>query len=194
MATVNIERKTLETQINLSLKLDGTGVRDISTDVPFLDHMLNQVAHHGFFDINLKATGDTHIDAHHTVEDCGIALGQAFTKALGDKKGIVRYGHAVVPLNEALASVTVDFSGRPFFVLHGERPKGKIGDFDVELVEEFLQAFANNAGITLHVRIEYGSNLHHIAEAVFKSLARALDTATKPEPRSSGVPSTKGTL
>jgi len=194
MATITIERKTLETQISVSLNVDGTGIREISTTVPFLDHMINQLAQHGFFDITLKAAGDTHIDYHHTVEDCGITLGQAFAKALGDKKGIVRFGHAVVPLNEALASVTVDFSGRPFFVFGGGLPKGKIGDFDVELVEEFLQAFANNAGITLHVKIEYGANLHHIVEAVFKSLARALDMATKPEPRSSGIPSTKGML
>ncbi|MBI5178736.1 MAG: imidazoleglycerol-phosphate dehydratase HisB [Nitrospinae bacterium] len=194
MATVSIDRKTSETQIAVSLALDGSGKKEISTSIPFLDHMLNQIAQHGYFDITIKATGDTHIDFHHTVEDCGITLGQAFAKAVGDKKGIVRFGHAVVPLNEALAAVTVDFSGRPFFVLTGGSPKGKIGDFDAELVEEFLQAFANNAGITLHVKIEYGSNMHHIVEAVFKSLARALDMATKAEPRASGVPSTKGVL
>ncbi|MEE8483922.1 MAG: imidazoleglycerol-phosphate dehydratase HisB [Nitrospinota bacterium] len=194
MSTVSIERKTKETSINLKLNVNGSGIHEINTSVAFLDHMLSQLAHHGYFDVNLKATGDTQIDFHHTVEDCGIALGQAFAKALGDKKGITRFGHAVVPMNEALASATVDFSGRPFFVMHGELPKGKTGDFDTELVEEFLQAFANNAGLTLHIGIEQGSNLHHIAEAVFKALARALDAATRPEPRADGVPSTKGTL
>lgn len=194
METVSIERNTKETRISLSLKIDGSGAMDISTSVPFLDHMLSQLSHHGHFDIKIKAEGDTHIDFHHTVEDCGIALGQAFSKALGDKKGRARFGDASVPLNEALATVAVDFSGRPFFVFSGTMPKGKIGDFDVELIEEFLQAFANSAGLTLHVKVEHGSNLHHIAEAIFKALARALDAATRPEPRSQGVPSTKGVL
>jgi imidazoleglycerol-phosphate dehydratase len=194
METVNIERNTKETRISLSLKIDGSGTMDISTSVPFLDHMLSQLSHHGHFDIKIKAQGDTHIDFHHTVEDCGIAIGQAFSKALGDKKGRARFGDASVPLNEALATVAVDFSGRPFFVFSGNMPKGKIGDFDVELIEEFLQAFANSAGLTLHVKVEHGSNLHHIAEAIFKALARALDSATRPEPRSQGVPSTKGVL
>jgi imidazoleglycerol-phosphate dehydratase len=194
METVVIDRNTKETRITLSLKIDGSGEKDIATSVPFLDHMISQLAQHGFFDIKIKAEGDTHIDFHHTVEDCGITLGQAFAKALGDKKGRARFGNASVPLNEALASVAVDFSGRPFFVFTGSLPKGKIGDFDVELIEEFLQAFANSAGMTLHVKMEHGSNLHHIGEAIFKALARALDAATKPEPRSHGVPSTKGVL
>jgi imidazoleglycerol-phosphate dehydratase len=194
MGTVNIDRNTKETRISLSLKIDGTGEKEISTSVPFLDHMLSQLAHHGYFDIKIKAEGDTHIDFHHTVEDCGIALGQAFAKALGDKKGRARFGNASVPLNEALATVAVDCSGRPFFVFIGDMPKGKIGEFDVELIEEFLQAFANSAGLTLHVKVGHGTNLHHIAEAIFKSLARALDNATKPEPRATGVPSTKGVL
>ncbi len=197
MSDATVERKTKETKVSVELTLDGTGERDINTSIPFFDHMLNQLAQHGYFDISLRASGDTEVDFHHTVEDCGIALGRAFADAVGDKKGIVRFGHAAVPLNEALSTVTVDFSGRPFFVFNGDLPKGKTGDFDVELIEEFLSAFANNAGITLHVRIEYGNNLHHIAETVFKSLARALDAATRPEPRlgaGQGVPSTKGTL
>ncbi|MBI3793262.1 MAG: imidazoleglycerol-phosphate dehydratase HisB [Nitrospinae bacterium] len=194
METVSIERNTKETRISLSLKIDGVGESSIDTSVPFLDHMINQISQHGFFDVKIKAVGDTAIDFHHTVEDCGIALGQAFKAALGDKKGLARFGHASIPLNEALASVSVDCSGRPFFVFKGDIPKGKIGDFDAELIEEFLQAFANSAGLTLHVKVEHGTNLHHIAEAVFKSLARALDAATRREPRSVGVPSTKGVL
>lgn len=193
MDPVILERKTNETEVRVSLVLNGTGKREINTGIPFFDHMISQIAQHGYFDLALKAAGDTHIDFHHTVEDCGIVLGQAFAKSVGDKKGIVRYGHAVIPLNEALASVTVDFSGRPFFVFGGVPLKGKAGDFDMELVEEFLQAFANNAGVTLHAKVEYGSNLHHMAETVFKALARALDGATRPEPRA-GIPSTKGSL
>ncbi len=195
MERVELHRKTNETDVTIALAVNGSGVRQIETGIPFFDHMLAQIAQHGFFDLAVKAIGDTQIDFHHTVEDTGITLGQAFAKALGEKKGIRRYGHAVIPLNEALASVTVDFSGRPFFVFNGALPKGKVGDFDVELVEEFLQAFANNAGLTLHVTVEYGSNLHHIAETIFKALARALDAATQPEPRSAGAPpSTKGAL
>jgi len=194
MGSASIERKTKETDITASLKIDGSGKADISTTIPFFDHMLNQLAHHGFFDIELKATGDTEVDFHHTVEDCGITLGQAFTKALGEKREIKRFGHAVVPLNEALSSVTVDFSGRPFMVFKGNGLKGKIGDFDAELIEEFLHAFSNNAGLTLHVQVEYGTNLHHMAETVFKALAKALDIATSREPRAKGVISTKGSL
>jgi len=194
MGNAVIKRKTKETDISLELSVDGSGKADISTGIPFFDHMLNQLSTHGFFDITLNAKGDTEVDFHHTVEDCGIVLGQAFTKALGEKKGIVRFGNATVPLNEALSSVTVDFSGRPFLVFKGDSLKGKIGDFDAELIEEFLHAFSNNAMLTLHVRVEYGTNLHHIAETVFKGLAKALDSATRPEPRSKGVVSTKGTL
>ncbi len=194
MSDATVNRKTKETEVSVELTLDGTGEREINSSIPFLDHMLNQLAQHGYFDITLAATGDTEVDYHHTVEDCGISLGKAFAEATGERKGIVRYGHAVVPLNEALAAVTVDFSGRPFFVFNGDLPKGKIGEFDVELIQEFLSAFANNAGITLHVKIEYGTNLHHIVETIFKALARALDEATRPETRSLDVPSTKGTL
>lgn len=194
MSDVTIKRKTKETEINVGLTINGTGKADISSSIPFFDHMLNQLAVHGFFDIELKAMGDTEVDFHHTVEDSGIALGLAFSKALGEKKGLKRYGHAVVPLNEALSSATVDCSGRPYMVFNSECLKGKIGDFDAELVEEFLRAFTSNAGITLHIKVEHGNNLHHITETVFKSLAKALDEATRPEPRASGAVSTKGVL
>ncbi len=195
MGKATVERKTKETEISVSLVINGTGKSEIETSIPFFDHMLNQISVHGFFDIELKADGDTEVDFHHTVEDCGIALGQAFAKALGEKKGIKRYGNAVIPLNEALSSVTVDFSGRPFLVFNSHSLKGKIGEFDAELIEEFFHAFSNNAGITLHVNVLYGSNLHHIAETIFKALARALDIATMPETRAVGVPvSTKGSL
>jgi imidazoleglycerol-phosphate dehydratase len=194
MSKVTVERKTKETEISAGLVIDGSGQADIATTIPFFDHMLNQLAHHGFFDIDLKAIGDIEVDFHHTVEDCGIALGQAFSKSVGEKKQIKRFGHAVVPLNESISSVTVDFSGRPFLVFDGNGLSGKIGDFDAELIEEFLHSFANNAGLTLHVKVMYGSNLHHMAETVFKALAKALDEATRPEPRAAGVVSTKGTL
>ena len=189
-----IERKTKETDIKLSLVIDGSGKADIDTGIPFFDHMLEQVAHHGFFDIELKAVGDTQVDFHHTVEDCGIALGQAFTKALGEKKGIKRFGHSVVPLNESLSSVTVDFSGRPFLVFKADALKGTVGNFDAELVEEFMHSLSNNGGLTLHVNLEYGTNLHHMSETIFKALAKALDAATQPEPRATGVVSTKCSL
>jgi len=194
MSKVAVERKTKETDISVGLVIDGNGKAEIDTGIPFLDHMLSQIAVHGFFDIEIRAAGDTEVDFHHTVEDCGITLGQAFAKAVGDRKGIVRYGHAVIPLNEALSTVVVDFSGRPFMVFRSPPLNGKIGDFDAELVEEFMHAFSNNAGITLHVIVEHGNNLHHIAETVFKGLARALDEATRPEPRASGAVSTKGVL
>jgi len=194
MSRVTVERNTKETEISAGLVIDGTGKADIATGIPFFDHMINQLAHHGFFDIDLKAVGDIEVDFHHTVEDCGIALGQAFSKGVGEKKQIKRFGNAAVPLNESLSSVTVDFSGRPFLVYDGNGLSGKIGDFDAELVEEFLHSFANNAGLTLHVKVMYGSNLHHMAETVFKALAKALDEATLPELRASGVVSTKGTL
>ena len=194
MSRVTIERNTKETEISAGLVIDGTGKANISTGIPFFDHMINQLAHHGFFDIDLKAVGDIEVDFHHTVEDCGIALGQAFAKGVGEKKQIKRFGNGVVPLNESLSSVTVDFSGRPFLVYDGNGLAGKIGDFDAELVEEFLHSFSNNAGLTLHVKVIYGSNLHHMAETVFKALAKALDEATLPELRASGVVSTKGTL
>ena len=192
--TSNVKRSTSETQIEVTLNLDGTGVQDIQTPVPFLDHMLSQLARHGFFDLTVKAQGDTHIDFHHTVEDVGIAVGQAFKEALGDKKGIRRFAEANVPLNEALAQCIVDISGRAFFVFNLELPKAKLGEFDVELVSEFFQAFAANSGLTIHFNSPYWSNLHHIVEALFKSFARALDFACSLDSRSGNIPSTKGTL
>jgi imidazoleglycerol-phosphate dehydratase len=192
--TSHVKRSTSETQIEVSVNLDGTGVQDIQTPVPFLDHMLSQLARHGFFDLTIKAQGDTHIDFHHTVEDVGIAVGQAFKEALGDKKGIRRFAEANVPLNEALAQCIIDISGRAFFVFNLDLPKAKLGEFDVELVSEFFQAFSANSGVTLHFNSPYWNNLHHITEALFKSFARALDSACTIDSRSKDVPSTKGTL
>ena len=192
--TSNVKRSTSETQIEVKLNLDGTGIQEIKTPVPFLDHMLSQLARHGYFDLTIKAEGDTHIDFHHTVEDVGIAVGQAFKEALGDKKGIRRFSEANVPLNEALAQCIIDISGRAFFVFNVELPKAKLGEFDVELVPEFFQAFSANSGITLHLNSPYWNNLHHITEALFKSFARALDSACSLDSRTSEVPSTKGTL
>ena len=189
-----VKRSTSETQIEVSLNLDGTGIQDIQTPVPFLDHMLSQLARHGYFDLTVKAKGDTHIDFHHTVEDVGIAVGQAFKEALGDKKSICRFAEANVPLNEALAQCIIDISGRAFFVFNLELPKAKLGEFDVELVPEFFQAFAANSDITLHFSSPYWNNLHHITEALFKSFSRALDSACTLDSRSEDVPSTKGTL
>ena len=192
--TSYLKRSTSETQIEVKLSLDGSGVQDIKTPVPFLDHMLSQLAKHGYFDLTIKAQGDTHIDFHHTVEDVGIAVGQAFKEALGDKKGIRRFSEANVPLNEALAQCIIDISGRSFFVFNVELPKAKLGEFDVELVPEFFQAFSANSGITLHLNSPYWNNLHHITEALFKAFARALDSACSLDSRTSEVPSTKGTL
>ena len=192
--TSHVKRSTSETQIEVSLNLDGTGIQDIKTPVPFLDHMLSQLARHGYFDLTVKAKGDTHIDFHHTVEDVGIAVGQAFKEALGDKKGIRRFAEASVPLNEALAQCIIDISGRAFFVFNLELPKSKLGEFDVELVPEFFQAFSANSGLTLHFNSPYWNNLHHITEALFKSFARALDSACTLDSRSRDIPSTKGTL
>ncbi|BCR06502.1 imidazoleglycerol-phosphate dehydratase [Desulfuromonas versatilis] len=192
--SAKIERKTKETDIRLSLELNGEGKNRISTSVPFLDHMLTQVARHGFFDLEVEATGDIEIDAHHTVEDIGICLGEAFKQALGDKQGVRRYGRGTMPMHEALASVIIDFSGRPFLVFNVDMPKAKVGDFDTELVEEFFVAFCNHAGANLHVNLAYGDNLHHIIEGIFKAFARALDEATGFDPRVKGVLSTKGKL
>lgn len=189
-----IQRTTSETDIEVSINLDGTGQQDIETPIPFLDHMLSQIAKHGHFDLAVKAKGDTHIDFHHTVEDIGITLGEAFLKALGDKRGIRRFAQAKIPLNEALAEVIVDISGRAFFVFNLDLPKSKLGQFDVELVSEFFQAFAANSGVTLHINSPYWSNLHHIVEASFKAFARALDQACSLDPRSQEIPSTKGKL
>ena len=192
--TSHVKRSTSETQIEVKLNLDGSGIQEIETPVPFLDHMLSQLARHGYFDLTIKAQGDTDIDFHHTVEDVGIAVGQAFKEALGDKKGIRRFSEANVPLNEALAQCIIDISGRAFFVFNIELPKAKLGEFDVELVPEFFQAFSANSGITLHLNSPYWNNLHHITEALFKAFARALDSACSLDSRTSEVPSTKGTL
>ena len=192
--TSHVKRSTSETQIEVRLNLDGTGIQDIQTPVPFLDHMLAQLARHGYFDLTVKAQGDIHIDSHHTLEDVGIAVGQAFKEALGDKKGIRRFAEANVPLNEALAQCIIDISGRAFFVFNLELPKAKLGEFDVELVPEFFQAFSANSGMTLHFNSPYWNNLHHITEALFKAFARALDSACTLDSRSGDVPSTKGTL
>lgn len=190
----SIERITNETRIRLSLDLDGSGQTKICTSVPFLDHMLNLFARHGLFNLEVEACGDIDIDFHHTVEDIGIVLGDAFKQALGDKKGIRRYGQASVPMDETLASVAVDISGRPYLVYHVNLPKVKIGDFDVELAREFFQAFANHCGLNLHINVMYGDNVHHIIEACFKAFARAMDAASQMDPRIQDVMSTKGVL
>ena len=192
--TSHVKRSTSETQIEVSLNLDGSGDQDIHTPIPFLDHMLSQLAKHGYFDLKIKAKGDTHIDFHHTVEDVGIAVGQAFKEALGEKKGIRRFAEANVALNEALAHCVVDISGRAFFVFNVDFPKAKLGEFDVELVSEFFQAFSANSDITLHLNSPYWNNLHHITEALFKAFARSLDSACSIDSRTSDIPSTKGTL
>lgn len=190
----SIERVTKETQIKLSLSIDGKGAARICTSVPFLDHMLNLFARHGLFDLEVEAKGDIDIDFHHTVEDIGIVLGTAFGKALGGKQGIRRYGAATVPMDEALATVAVDLSGRPYLVYNVDLPKVKIGEFDVELAREFFQALANNLAANIHINVMYGDNVHHILEACFKALARAMDQATQLDERIEGVLSTKGKL
>jgi imidazoleglycerol-phosphate dehydratase len=189
-----VERVTKETRIRLSLGLDGTGDAKICTSVPFLDHMLNLFTRHGLFDLQVEAEGDIDIDFHHTVEDIGIVLGEALKRALADKAGIHRYGHATVPMDETLATATIDLSGRPYLCFNVPLPKVKIGEFDVELVREFFQAFTNTACLNLHLNLAYGENTHHIVEACFKAFARALDEATGLDPRISGVLSTKGKL
>ena len=190
----SIERITKETRIRLELELDGKGESKICTSVPFLDHMLDLFTRHGLFDLQIEATGDIDIDFHHTVEDVGIVLGTAFREALGDKQGIRRYGQASVPMDETLASVAVDLSGRPYLIYNVRLPKIKIGEFDVELAREFFQAFVNNVGANLHINVMYGDNVHHILEACFKGVARALDMAVQLDPRIDGVMSTKGKL
>jgi len=189
-----IERITKETRIRLSLDIDGTGEAKVCTSVPFLDHMLNLFARHGLFNLEVDAQGDIDIDFHHTVEDIGIVLGEAMRQALGAKEGITRYGQASVPMDETLASVAVDLSGRPFLVYNVRLPKVKIGEFDVELAREFFQALTNNLAANIHVNVMYGDNVHHILEACFKALARALGQATRQDPRIAGVLSTKGKL
>jgi imidazoleglycerol-phosphate dehydratase len=192
--SATIDRQTKETNVHLTLVLDGKGEGKIHTSVPFMDHMLTHLAKHGFFDLTVEATGDIEIDDHHTVEDLGICLGEAFKKALGDKQGIRRFGRGTMPMHEALASVIIDFSGRSFLVFNVDLPKAKVGTFDTELVEEFFVAFCNHAGVNVHVNLAYGDNLHHIIEAIFKAFGRALDEATGCDPRVEGVLSTKGKL
>ncbi len=193
--TATVKRDTLETQIEVKLGLDGAGKGVFDTGVPFLEHMLDQVARHGMVDLEVRAKGDTHIDDHHTVEDIGITLGQAFNEALGDKKGIRRYGHAYVPLDEALSRVVIDFSGRPGLVYGVNFPRARIGEFDVDLLSEFFQGFVNHAKATLHIDNIRGKNAHHIAETIFKAFGRALRMAIEADERMAGVmPSTKGTL
>jgi len=189
-----VSRKTHETAVKLDLDLDGRGASDVQSPVGFLNHMLDLLARHACVDLKVRATGDTDVDLHHTVEDVGICLGQALDRALGDRAGITRFGAAAVPMDEALAEVALDLSGRPFLVYQVKFPGERVGEFETELVEEFLQAFVNHAKATLHVNVPYGSNDHHIAEAIFKALARALKQAVTRDPRVTGTPSTKGVL
>ncbi len=190
-----IQRKTSETDIQVTLDLDGTGAHRVETGIPFLNHMLAQVARHGRFDLDVQATGDLPVDLHHTVEDVGIVLGDAVSQALGEKAGILRYGAARVPMDEALASAVIDLSGRPFLVFQAPQLKGRIGDFEADLVREFFQGLTNHVRANVHIHVEYGQNLHHMAEAIFKAAGRALDQATTVDPRLAGVvPSTKGSL
>ncbi len=190
----DITRETRETQIHLSLNLDGDGTSSIKTGVGFLDHMLELFAKHGFFDLEVEAKGDLHVDAHHTTEDVGICLGQAFLQAVGDKEGMRRFGSFAIPMYEALAKVDLDICGRPYLHYDTRIDFGKVGDFDIELVEEFFHGFVNNSGTTLHINVPYGTNQHHIIEAIFKAVAKALDIATQIDTRISGVLSTKGSL
>lgn len=195
MRTAEIKRNTNETQIRVAINLDGTGHQKLDTGVPFLDHMLDQIARHGLIDLDIEAKGDLHIDAHHTVEDVGITLGQAFAQAIGDKKGILRYGHAYVPLDEALSRVVIDFSGRPGLSFHVPFTRSHIGAFDVDLTREFFQGFVNHALVTMHIDNIRGDNAHHQCETVFKAFGRALRMAITADERSAGViPSTKGVL
>jgi imidazoleglycerol-phosphate dehydratase len=195
MRTATVDRKTTETKVSCTINLDGTGAFDIKTGVGFFDHMMEQLSRHSLIDITLKAEGDLHIDDHHTVEDSGIALGQAIAKALGDRKGIRRYGSCDLAMDETLSRCAIDVSGRAFLIFKAQFPRDKIGTFDTELVREWFQAFAMNAGITLHLENAYGENAHHIAEASFKALARALRDAVEIDPRQKDrIPSTKGSL
>jgi imidazoleglycerol-phosphate dehydratase len=195
MRRANVQRNTSETQIELALALEGTGARHIATPVPFFNHMLEAVAKHGLYDLDVKAAGDVEVDAHHTVEDVGICLGQAFREALGDKSGISRYGDALIPMDETLVSAAVDFGGRAAFIYRADGLKGKrIGTFDAELAREFFGGFAGAALCNLHLEVRYGENAHHIVEALFKAFARATRAAVQIDPRVVGVPSTKGTI
>lgn len=188
------ERATSEVKVEVEINLDGEGNFDIDTGIPFFDHMLAQFAKHGYFDLTIKAAGDLEVDFHHTVEDVGLALGDAFLKALGDKKSITRFGEAFVPFDETLAFASIDLSGRPYLVYNVSVPKTKVGEFDIELGEEFFKSFSNTLLCNLHIELKYGDNLHHVIEAVFKAVGRALDKASQIDPRSGDVPSTKGKL
>lgn len=192
--TSTIKRDTAETQISLTLDLDGTGKADIQTGVGFLDHMLTLLAKHGLFDLTVRASGDLHVDAHHTVEDVGICFGKALTEALGDKAGIRRYGNMTLPMDEALLSATLDLSGRAYFVWRGELPRELLGNYNSELTQDFWQAVATHGLMNLHIECHYGRNTHHLIEGTFKAFARALRQAIENDPRMTGVPSTKGTL
>lgn len=195
MRTAEIDRNTLETQISVSINLDGRGEKSLATGLPFLEHMLDQVARHGLLDLTVRAQGDLEIDAHHTVEDIGITIGQALKEAIGDKKGITRYGHAYVPLDEALSRVVIDFSGRPGLIYNVEFTRQQVGEFDVDLFHEFFQGFVNHAQVTLHIDNLRGDNAHHQIETIFKAFGRALRMAVAPDPRMTDVtPSTKGSL
>jgi imidazoleglycerol-phosphate dehydratase len=190
-----VTRNTIESQITITVNLDGTGKSNLDTPVPFLNHMLDQVARHGLIDLDIKASGDTHIDDHHTVEDLGITLGMAIAKAIGDKKGLTRYGHAYVPLDESLSRVVLDFSGRPGLFMHADFTRGQVGDFDVDLSQEFFQGFVNHAFVTLHIDNIRGANAHHQVETIFKAFGRALRMAASSDDRMTGIlPSTKGHL
>ncbi len=194
MRTAAVERDTKETQIRLKINLDGTGASKISTGLGFFDHMLTLFAAHSLVDLELNVVGDLDVDGHHTVEDVGIALGKAFATALGDKKGVRRYGFFVLPMDETLAQTAIDFSGRPYLVYNAAFPVERVGNFDLELVREFWQGFANAAACNLHINVQYGGNGHHISEAIFKSVARSIRAAVENDPRQTGVPSTKGVL
>jgi imidazoleglycerol-phosphate dehydratase len=194
MRSTTITRKTTETDISVTVSLDGTGISDCQTGIGFFDHMLDQLARHSLIDITLRCDGDRHIDDHHSVEDCGIALGQALTQALGDKRGIRRYGECRLAMDDAQVACALDLSGRPYLLWGIAFPTPKVGMFDTELVREFFQALSTHGGITLHLDLIHGLNSHHIAEAAFKSVARALRMAVEPDPRNPGIPSTKGTL
>ena len=189
-----VKRKTSEVEVYTKINIDGEGKYKIDTGIPFFNHMLEQLAKHGLFDIEISAKGDTEIDFHHTVEDVGIALGEAFSQALGDKKGIKRYGFSSIPFDETLSSSSLDLSGRPFFIFKVDMPSTKVGEFDVELTREFFQSFTNNIKADIHIETKYGTNNHHIIESIFKSIAKSLDLATTYDPRSNTIPSTKGNL
>lgn len=189
-----VKRVTAETSVAVKLNLDGTGKSNIATGIGFLDHMLTLLAKHGFLDLDVKAKGDLEVDSHHTIEDCGLTLGQALKEALGDKQGMHRYGEATIPMDEALVQVVADFSGRPFLVFHADIPKVKLGTFDAEMTEEFFRAVAMESGLTLHINVCYGNNVHHIIEGMFKAFARAISEAVAYDARVQGVMSSKGTL